>query len=190
MVHNELISELRRQLKPQLASKYFALSETYLRIDRNPDGDRGGMYSNIKHQIPYIKIVDADSRSLITVIELISPVNKRGTAYEEFIAKRRELLGANVNFLEVDLIRRGKKVLEHTSLDAYDYYAGLYRARTSNVAVWGFNLGDALPKIAVPLERSDPNAVLHLQDALDTIYADIGLNAIIDYKSVPPPPKI
>ncbi|HVR75109.1 MAG TPA: DUF4058 family protein, partial [Planctomycetota bacterium] len=54
----------------------------------------------------FIRILD-ESGQLVTVIEFISPTNKWGQGLEAYREKRRQLLGAGVNLVEVDLVRQG-----------------------------------------------------------------------------------
>src|SRR5205823_14314623 len=66
----------------------------------------------------FIRIHDAHDRRVVTVIEVLSPSNKRGgpdrTAY---LAKRNEYLGGKLNLVEIDLLRGGQRMRleEHTS---------------------------------------------------------------------------
>ncbi|HZK82495.1 MAG TPA: DUF4058 family protein, partial [Humisphaera sp.] len=55
----------------------------------------------------FIRIVETGTERLITVIEFVSPSNKRNPGLIEFRAKRAEFLTAGVNFVEVDLVRAG-----------------------------------------------------------------------------------
>ena len=57
-------------------------------------------------KIPYLEVRDRQSRELVTVIELLSPSNKRaGEDRENYLAKRRELLRSPAHLVEIDLLR-------------------------------------------------------------------------------------
>ena len=61
------------------------------------------------HRVPFLEIRDRQGRDLITVVELLSPANKRGGAdREQYMAKREELLKSAAHFVEIDLLRRGR----------------------------------------------------------------------------------
>ena len=59
--------------------------------------------------IPFLEIRDRENRELITVIELLSPSNKKpGPDREQYIAKRREYLRSAAHLVEIDLLRGWK----------------------------------------------------------------------------------
>jgi hypothetical protein len=61
------------------------------------------------HSVEIYTVVDAH---LVTVIEILSPVNKRPghEAYDHYLRKRRQILNTdNVHLLEIDLIRGGQR---------------------------------------------------------------------------------
>jgi hypothetical protein len=61
------------------------------------------------HRVPFLEIRDRQSRELITVVELLSPANKRaGADREQYMAKREELLKSAAHFVEIDLLRGGR----------------------------------------------------------------------------------
>jgi len=53
-----------------------------------------------------IEIRDVAQRLLVTVIEMLSPVNKRSEGARDYDARRTELLGTRTHLLEIDLLRR------------------------------------------------------------------------------------
>ena len=54
----------------------------------------------------YIEIRDRRSRSLVTVIELLSPSNKRpGPDRDQYLAKRGVILASPAHLVEIDLLR-------------------------------------------------------------------------------------
>jgi hypothetical protein len=63
-----------------------------------------------------------DSRrghKLITLIEILSPLNKRpGADRDAYRAKQSKVLGSDANLIEIDLLRDGKHVLPDLSLSA------------------------------------------------------------------------
>ena len=57
----------------------------------------------------YVTIKELPGRKLVTVIDVLSPTNKKtkdGRA--EYLEKRRNLVLSKVNFVEVDLLRGGR----------------------------------------------------------------------------------
>ena len=60
---------------------------------------------------PYLEIRDRDDELVITVIELLSPTNKRaGPDREQYLAQRQRYLASNVHVIEIDLLRGGDRM--------------------------------------------------------------------------------
>ena len=117
----------------------------------------------------YLKILDSKSRRLITVIELLSPANKRpGPDREAYLTKRIDYLTAGVNLVEIDLLRAGQRIPIGEPLpQGFDYYALVCRVREMPKAgVWPFTMRDSIPIIPVPLAGSDSDISLDLRLAL------------------------
>jgi hypothetical protein len=124
---------------------------------------------------PYIEIRDRRSRELITVLELLSPSNKKlGSDREQYLGKRRRIFAGPVHLVEIDLLRGGVQMpLEE--FPGCDYYALVSRAEERpNVGVWPFGIRDPLPEIPIPLRSPDADARLDLKDILDRVYDSMG----------------
>lgn len=119
----------------------------------------------------YLEICRRESGELVTVIELLSPANKRrGRDREQFLKKRSELLNSTVNYVEIDLLRRGPR-LPVEGLPPCDYYALSSRAEARpDVDLWPCRLHDPLPTVAIPLQTPDADAHLDLQSVLQESY--------------------
>ena len=136
----------------------------------------------------FIEVRKADTRQLVTTIELLSPANKyTGPDRDAYLAKRRRyLLAGNANFIEIDLLRGGPR-LPLEGLPPCDYYALVARAeRRPEVGVWPIQLRDPLPTISVPLLPGDPDARLNLQELLRATYDEGGYENYI-YENDPEP---
>ena len=57
----------------------------------------------------WIEIKRLPDRSLVTVIEILSPTNKMGSGRIEYIEKRKEWLRQPTHFVEIDLLVRGQR---------------------------------------------------------------------------------
>ncbi len=79
----------------------------------------------------YVEVRDPASRRVITTIEVLSPVNKTPGAEgrERFLGKRATLMAADVNWIEIDLLRAGQRPPEVAGQS--DYYALLWRGRAA-----------------------------------------------------------
>jgi hypothetical protein len=137
----------------------------------------------------YLEIRDARSREVVTIIELLSPFNKRPGAqgYGAFQRKRQQTMSSQVHWIEIDLLRAGERPVE----TAYkgDYYALLKRGDSPASEGWFFNLRNQMPTIAVPLRPPYADVPLDLQQILHEIYVRARYAYSIDYtQPVPPPP--
>ena len=76
----------------------------------------------------FIEIRDTENEYLVTVLELLSPFNKQvGYERDAYIAKRRQYLHCDVNFIEIDLLRGGPR-MPIEELSPCDYYVLVKRA--------------------------------------------------------------
>ena len=138
-------------------------------------------------QVSFLEVCDCDDQRVITVIELLSPSNKRpGPDREQYLAKRSELLRRYVNFVELDLLRGGPR-MPMDQLAECDYYALVSRwPERPDAGVWPIRLRDPLPAIPIPLDASHPDATLDLQKVLHRVYDDAGYEDYI-YRGQPEP---
>ena len=140
-------------------------------------------------RIPEIEIRDRKKNTLITAIELLSPVNKRRPGLEPYREKRRKLNQSGVHLLEIDLIRRGERPFSHPTLHGSHYLMALTRAGTGKTDIWSIAIKDRLPVLPVPLKDTESDARLDLGQALTGIYDRSDYQLSIDYREVPPPPE-
>ena len=135
----------------------------------------------------YIEIRDTENERLVTVLELLSPSNKNaGYDRDAYIAKRRQYLLSDVNFIEIDLLRGGPR-MPIEELTPCDYYVLVKRATDrTRAGVWPIRLRDAIPTIPIPLRAPDPDARLDLQAVLHSVYDHAAYRHRI-YRGTPKP---
>ena len=135
----------------------------------------------------FIEIRDTENEYLVTVLELLSPSNKQaGYDRDAYIAKRRQYLLSDVNFIEIDLLRGGPR-MPIEELSPCDYYVLVKRASDrTRAGVWPIRLRDGLPSIPIPLRAPDPDARLDLQALLHSVYDRAGYRHRI-YRGTPKP---
>jgi len=139
----------------------------------------------------YIEIYDAESRAVVTVLEVLSPFNKAAGSVgrRAFMWKRKTVMASQVHWIEIDLLRAGERPDEVKGRS--DYYALLKRGNTTRpYAAWLFNLREALPTLAVPLRPPFEDAPLDLRAALEDVYVRGDYAAKMDYSRLPPPPRL
>jgi hypothetical protein len=140
---------------------------------------------------PFLKVVERDSRQVVTVIEVLSPTNKiagsRGR--DQYIEKRTDVLRSDTSWVEIDLLREGEPVIVRELYPECEYTVHVSRktGRPKGV-VWPIRLQQRLPVIGIPLKSGDPDAELDLQPLFVAVY-DRGAYAFkIDYARDPVPP--
>ncbi|OQY55159.1 MAG: hypothetical protein DRR08_11840 [Candidatus Parabeggiatoa sp. nov. 2] len=137
----------------------------------------------------HIKRVEGDK--LVTVLELLSPVNKRaGDGRKKYLKKRNAFFDSDVHLMEIDLLRLGPRMpfWEEVVPDS-DYLAMVSRADERPVCeVWPLKLRQPLPVLPVPLRRPDADVPLDIGQALRTAYERARYDLRINYNKPPIPP--
>ena len=141
-------------------------------------------------RIAAVEIRDAAKSELVTSIEILSPVNKRGQGLTHYRDKRQRLIEAGVHLLEIDLLRRGQRPLALQAIPPSPYRVTLIRAPAQKVEIWPLTLADPLPQLPIPLRPPDAEVVLDLNQALRTVYEAAAYELTIDYTASPPPPPL
>src|SRR5262249_40379790 len=138
-------------------------------------------------RLAFLEIRDRKSRELITVIELLSPANKRpGPHREQYLSKRGQVLASPAHLVEIDLLRGGL-AMPGADRPACDYAVMVSRApERPSAEFWPVGLRDRLPVIPIPLRTGDPDAQLDLQELLDRIHDTGGYAYYIEGQPDPP----
>jgi hypothetical protein len=158
------------------------------------EGDGDSLYE------PYIEVysLHTPERTLVTVIEILSPANKspQSEGRRLYLRKQHDLLNSWVHLLEIDLLHEGAHTV-FLPLEAlkrvraeWDYLVCLHRAGWAGreADVWFVDLAEPLPKVLVPLRAPDPDIVVHLQAALEEAYTEGQYHKAVDYTQPPPIP--
>jgi hypothetical protein len=134
-----------------------------------------------------VEIRDRTGPQLITALEVLSPTNKyAGPDREQYEAKRREVLSSPAHFVEIDLLRGGRR-MPMINLPECDYCVLVGRAEERPEAgLWPWNLREPMPTVPVPVRAPDPDARLDLQELLHHCYDSAGYHTYI-YGGVPSP---
>lgn len=139
----------------------------------------------------FLEIRDRRSREVITVIEVLSTWNKAAgkERWDAFQTKRRQVMASPTHWIEIDLLRAGRRPAEVAANS--DYYALLKRGQTQlPYEVWYFDLRDPLPTIAVPLRHPHEDVPLDLGAVLKDVYRRARYAESIDYTSDIPSPRL
>ncbi|WP_152052604.1 DUF4058 family protein [Tautonia marina] len=207
-IHNEFIVYLRDQIQPALGPRYLAATETRVFIEGGdrvivPDAFvrrtstsaprvTQGSVAVAEDDAPvivradpieisesYLTILDRTAgQKIVTVIELLSPSNKRGGAGRKaYQRKQREVLRSDTHLIEIDLLRTGRHTVAVPKGLAqprgpYDYLICVNRAKRprDEFELYPRSLRRPLPTISVPLAKGDPDLRVPLQPVLDHTY--------------------
>lgn len=140
---------------------------------------------------PWVKIVDAQSNCLATVIHIVGPAMKRpGQEREGYLRRRIRYLAAGVNVVEIDILRGGQRMpIEGNVPPHCDYYALICRARQMPAAgIWPLSVRDPLPTIPIPLLPADGDVSLDLRACLDRAFEESRFDLKLNYRQAPEPP--
>lgn len=171
-VHSRLIVALADSLVPQVRPKYeIAIAKL------TP------MSEKIKQH--YLEVRDRSSGLVVTVVEILSPVNKRpGEGRESYLQKRQRILGSLTNLIEIDLLISFDclPILAPNIQSDYRILISRYAQRPA-AELYAFNLKDALPIFCLPLRSDDVEPTVNFQQLFTEIYDKAGYDYRIDYTS-------
>jgi hypothetical protein len=130
----------------------------------------------------WVEVVGVARRKLVAVIEFLSPANKRGIERKKYLRKRQRILLSSAHLLEIDLLRKGKRVPMLNPLPPADYFVLLSRAENRpETEVWPIPLDTSLPAVPVPLLSNDPDVWLDLQRVFSSVYDAGRYRSLIAY---------
>jgi hypothetical protein len=131
------------------------------------------------------------ARRLVTGIELLSPSNKRpGTkGWRLYQRKRQAYLWGRAHFIEVDLLRGGRRMPMAGQWPDSPYYVLVCRREHApRCTVWPAHFLRPLPNLSIPLSAPDPDITLALQPLVDAVYARSHYDRDLDYRRPLRPP--
>jgi hypothetical protein len=229
--HHEFVGQIRAELAPRLAPRYFVRVERRVYLEKSAPEDEVGAKEQQRvpdvsvlkrspevalqatdggtatiaaprecivpmgeeHREYYLLIRGTESHEVITVLELLSPTNKRAGADGRtiYLEKRQQILDGLSHFVEIDLLRGGQRLpLQTKSPLASDYYALVSRHnRRPRAEIYQWSLAERLPTIRIPLSKGDADVPLDLQSVFGATYDRARYDLSINYNSpLTPPP--
>jgi Protein of unknown function (DUF4058) len=150
-MHNGLIAALQLFLAPQLRPRYYVAMEERLYITEpdqrvfvwrpdlavvgHPEAETvlqpaPSASSVLTVQVPlpdevretYLEVRETGTDDVVTVLEILSPTNKRlGRGRRLYEDKRMEMLASRTHLMEIDLVRAGEPmpIMDHASASEY-----------------------------------------------------------------------
>ncbi|MCL1475187.1 DUF4058 family protein [Argonema antarcticum] len=136
----------------------------------------------------YLAIKEGGTGAVVTVVEILSPKNKRSKegrkAYE---SKRKQVLASISNLVEIDLLRSGQPMRIIEKIQS-DYRILICRGnRRPTGSLYAFNVQDPIPSFPLPLQSADIEPLIELQSLLNDIYDQASFDMAIDYDREPVP---
>jgi hypothetical protein len=135
------------------------------------------------------------SGSLVTMIEIVSPWNKR-EGYAAYVAKRGLCIDGGVNVVEIDLTRGGAPLTlipeawreEWIGLGRrMDHEVAVWRACANRIEAYPISLRERLPTLRIPLRVTDPDVPLALQPVVDRCHVNGRYWQLTDLGKLRPP---
>ena len=138
-----------------------------------------------------LTIIDGETKKVVTVIEVLSPTNKHpgASGRTSYMENRQEILSSRTHFVEIDLLRTGKRTYSHPRPRVHHYgvHVSEYEMRPRG-KLWLMSLANRLPVVEIPLKKKDGHAKLDLQEAFSEAYERGGYEGVVDYRKPPAPP--
>jgi hypothetical protein len=135
----------------------------------------------------YIQILHRRDRTLVAILELLSPSNKEEPDRSTYLARRNALLHHDVHLVELDLLLKGQRVPLAEPYPPGHYFALIANAtRRPNCDVYAWTMRHALATIPIPLRSPDPAVWLDLSAVFALTYERGRYARSVDYTQPPP----
>jgi hypothetical protein len=141
----------------------------------------------------YLQIYEKETGELITGIEFISPSNKSDhKARRLYVSKRKALEAAEINIVEIDLLRDGKALVRLpkallATIQPQKYVINVFRGDSLDYEFYPVELRSRLPRVGIPLKSGERDVVLDIQAAFERVYELGAFLMRIDYNQDPVP---
>ncbi len=138
----------------------------------------------------YLEVREIATKEVVTVIEVLSPTNKRfGKGRDTYQEKRQQVLSSRTHLVEIDLLRGGEPMpIFGSGIQGYYRILVSRGNRRPRADLYVFNLPDVIPSFGLPLHSEAIEPVIDLQSLLSRVYNRAGYDVAIDYTSEPVPP--
>jgi hypothetical protein len=144
----------------------------------------------------FIQIVEAGpEQRLVTVLEILSLANKLpGESQDEYRRKQAELRDTGVSLVEIDLLRRGERVMSIPPRQIPPRARTTYQIcvrrgwKPYTFEIYPAPVRRPLPLIRIPLRKTDDDIRLDLQAVVEQAYRKGRYHLTFDYKKRPDPP--
>ncbi len=217
-VHNGLITAIRDEMSPLVRPRYYiALEErtfleeplelalvgrpdlTVVKRHEEPESahETRRTPAVVEVELPiaepvretYLEVRTAPAGEVVTVLEILSPANKRpGTGRQVYLDKRAIILSTRTSLVEIDLLRGGEPMptLGSPAGSAYRVLVSRPRRRPKADLI-AFGLRDPIPSFPLPLRQGEEEPAVELSRILHALYERASYDLRIDYRIEPVP---
>jgi hypothetical protein len=134
----------------------------------------------------FIEIRRRPERTLVAVLELLSPANKEEPGRRSYLDKRNALLRQPVHLVELDLLLGGRRLPLSADYPAGNYFALILHAdRRPDCDVYAWTIEQRLPIIPIPLQDPDPDVWIDLAAVFALTFQRGRYERSIDYTATP-----
>jgi hypothetical protein len=139
----------------------------------------------------YLELRDVATGEVITVIEVLSPKNKRtGAGRNAYNTKRQAIFASQTHLVEIDLLRDGTAMDLMGIVPTTDYRILVSKSEQRPKGdLYAFSVMQSIPVTPIPLRLGEANINLDLQKILNRVYQQARYGMAIDY-SIPPVPSL
>jgi hypothetical protein len=140
----------------------------------------------------YLEVRLAETHAVITVLELLSPANKRsGEGRQQYERKRLEVLATRTHLVEIDLLRVGEPMVMYTRSQVATSHYRILLSRAEHrprAMLFPFSVREPIPSFHLPLQPEDDEPVVELNDLLHALYDRAGYDLRMHYHAGTIPP--
>jgi hypothetical protein len=134
----------------------------------------------------FLEIRHRPERTLVAVLELLSPSNKEEPGRRSYLDKRNALLREHVHLVELDLLLGGQRLPLSGDYPTGNYFALVSHAdRRPNCHVYAWAIPHRLPAVPIPLQGPDPDVWVDLAGVYALTFQRGRYGRSIDYTLVP-----
>jgi hypothetical protein len=138
----------------------------------------------------FLTIQELPRRKLVTVVEVLSPTNKKtAEGRQDYLTKRNDLIRSRVSLVEIDLLRGGEPMPLEAPPPRTDYRILICRAgRRKSAELYAFPWVTPIPSIPIPVLPGDAEPTLDLNAVLHALIDRARYELVVDYQQPPQPP--
>lgn len=184
--HHQIVTCLYQILLPGLVDRYKA------RVGQRHYTTEQALFTSVvreEHHEEYIEIRQRNESRLVTLVEVVSPINKlTPEGRQAYLDKRREGKAGGANLVEIDLVLQGQPMLDYSreSLPDWDYVVTVTRStQPERYEIYTTTLQKRLPRFKMPLANDDRDTVVDMQVAFTRCYDQGSFAGQIDYGQDP-----